>query len=187
MIKLEEGENLVLEGRKHWFVAFTQIFGFFISAVIPPVIVFMAGKRDFALGIINSGGIELVYAAYFFCFVWVLFMWIFLFINLTNYYLDVWYVTSERLIDINQKTLFYRDEAVLRLENIQDVAIASKGIIQTLLGFGNIRAQTAGERREFIMRNIANPERVKEVITLEQGKVKDKVISVKVEEGKINQ
>jgi len=114
-------------------------------------------------------------------------MWIFLFINLTNYYLDVWYVTSKRLVDINQKTLFYRDEAVLRLENIQDVAIASKGIIQTLLGFGNIRAQTAGERREFIMRNIANPEHVKEVITLEQGKVKDKAISVKVEEGKINQ
>ena len=112
-------------------------------------------------------------------------MWIFLFINLTNYYLDVWYVTSKRLIDINQKTLFYRDEAVLRLENIQDVATASKGIIQTLLGFGNIRAQTAGERREFIMRNIANPERVKEVITLEQGKVKDRVISVKVEEGNL--
>ena len=108
-------------------------------------------------------------------------MWIFLFINLTNYYLDVWYVTSERLVDINQKTLFYRDEAVLRLENIQDVAIASKGI-QTCLVLAIFRAQTAGERREFIMRNIANPEHVKEVITLEQDKVKDKAISVKVEE-----
>ncbi|KKT20965.1 MAG: hypothetical protein UW04_C0015G0008 [Parcubacteria group bacterium GW2011_GWB1_43_8] len=187
MIKLEEGENLILEGRKHWFVAFTNIFGFFISAIIPPAVVFMSDKWDFTMEIINSGGIKLAYIAYFFCFVWVLFMWMLLFINLTNYYLDVWYVTSKRLVDINQKTLFYRDEAVLRLENIQDVAIASKGIIQTLLGFGNIRAQTAGERREFIMRNIANPEKVKEVITLEQGKVKDKAISVKVEEGKINQ
>ena len=83
--------------------------------------------------IIGAGGLDLIYAAYYFCFIWALFMWIFLFINLTNYYLDVWYVTSERLADINQKTLFYRDEAVLRLENIQDVAIASKGIIQTLL------------------------------------------------------
>ena len=108
-----------------------------------------------------------------------------LFINLTNYYLDVWYVTSDKLVDIEQRGLFHRDEAALRLENIQDVAIASKGIIQTLLGFGNIRAQTAGERREFIMRNIANPERVKEVITLEQSKVKDKIISVKVEEGNL--
>ena len=73
----------------------------------------------------------------------------------------------------------------MRLENIQDIAIASKGIIQTLLGFGNIRVQTAGERREFIMRNIANPERVKEIIVAEQGKVKERVISVKVEEGNL--
>ena len=112
-------------------------------------------------------------------------MWMFLFINLTNYYLDVWYVTSDKLVDIEQKGLFYRDEAVLRLENIQDVAVASKGIIQTLLGFGNIRAQTSGERREFIMRNIANPEKVKDIIILEQNKVKSRAIAVKVEEGNL--
>ena len=35
------------------------------------------------------------------------------------------------------------------------------------------------------MRNIANPERVKEVIVAEQGKVKERVISVKVEEGNL--
>jgi len=181
MIKLEEGEKLVLEGRKHWFIAFNQIFEFFLSAAIPPVIIFTVGKRDFALEIINVGGTELAYAAYFFCFVWALFMWIILFINLTSYYLDVWYVTSDRLADVEQKGLFHRDEAVLRLENIQDVAVVSRGIIQTLFGFGNIRAQTSGERREFVMRNIANPERVKEVIIMEQGKVKDRVISVKME------
>ena len=185
MIKLENGEKLALEGRKHWFIALTQIFGFFISAIIPLAVVFMSSRWDFTAEIASSGGDKLAYAAYFFCFVWALFMWMLLFINLTNYYLDVWHVTSKRLVDINQKTLFYRDEAVLRLENIQDIAIASKGIIQTLLGFGNIRVQTAGERREFIMRNIANPERVKEIIVAEQGKVKERVISVKVEEGNL--
>lgn len=184
-MKLEEGEKLVLEGRKHWFIALTSILGFFISGAIPPAVVFMSSRWDFTSEIVNSGGDKLAYAAYFFCFIWALFMWMMLFVNLTKYYLDVWYVTSKRLIDIDQKLLFYRDEAVLRLENIQDVAIASKGIIQILLGFGSIRAQTSGERREFIMRNIANPEKVKEVITLEQGNVKDRVISVKVEEGKI--
>ena len=185
MIKLEEDEKLILEGRKHWFVAFTHIFGFFVSAAIPVIIFLIAKRSDFIIETINAGGHNLILIFYFFFFIWTLFIWMFLFINLTNYYLDVWYVTSERLVDINQKTLFYRDEAVLRLENIQDVAIASKGIIQTLLGFGNIRAQTAGERREFIMKNIANPEHVKEIITLEQGKVKDKAISVKVEEGNL--
>ena len=185
MIKLEEDEKLILEGRKHWFVAFTHIFGFFVSALIPPVIVFMVVKRDFTVEIISAGGLDLIYAAYYFCFIWALFMWMLLFINLTNYYLDVWYITSDKLVDIEQKGLFYRDEAVLRLENIQDVAVASKGIIQTLLGFGNIRAQTSGERREFIMRNIANPEKVKDIIILEQNKVKSRAIAVKVEKGNL--
>ncbi len=185
MIKLEKEEKLVLEGRKHWFIAFTCIFVFFISAIIPPLIFFTAGRWDIAVDTINSGGNSLVYAVYFFCFVWALFMWMLFFINLTNYYLDVWYVTSDKLVDIEQRGLFHRDEAVLRLENIQDVAVVSRGIIQTLLGFGNIRAQTSGERREFVMRNIANPEKVKEVIIAEQGKVKERAIAVKVEEGSL--
>lgn len=185
MIKLEEGEKLMLEGRKHWFIACAHIFGFFASAAIPSVIVFAAGKFDFTVGIINTGGKELVYVIYFFSFIWVLFMWIFLFINLTNYYLDVWRVTSKRLIDIEQKGLFHRDEAMLRLENIQDVAIVSRGIIQTLFKFGSIRAQTSGETREFIMRNIANPKKIKEVIIAEQGKLKERTISVKVEKGNL--
>ena len=183
MIKLEEGEKLILEGRKHWFVALTHIFGFFVSAIIPVAVFGAARKWDFTAEIISSGGVELVYIVYFFCFVWAFFMWMLLFINLTNYYLDVWYVTSDKLVDVEQKNLFHRDEAALRLENIQDVAILSKGIIQTLLGFGNIRAQTSGEKREFIMRNIANPEKVKEVINLEQKKVGNRTIAVKVEEG----
>ena len=181
MIKLEEGENLILEGIKHWMIAFTNIVGFFLSAIIPLVIFILAKKWEFTRDAMISGGADLASAVYFICFLWALFMWIFLFISLAKYYLDVWYVTNKRLVDIDQRMLFHRDEAVLRLENIQDVATGAKGIIQTLLGFGNIRAQTAGERREFIMRDIADPERIREVIILEQGKVKDKTISVKVE------
>lgn len=183
MIKLEEGEKLILEGRKHWFVAFAHIFSFFVSAAIPAVVVFAAGKWNFTAEIINASGIELAYIVYFFYFIWALFMWILLFINLTNYYLDVWYVTSNKLVDVEQKGLFHRDEAVLKLENIQDIATVSKGIIQTLLGFGIIRVQTAGQIREFVMRDIANPKKVKEVITAEQEKAKNRVISVKMEAG----
>lgn len=185
MIKLEVGENLILEGRKHWFIAFTNIVGFVLSAIIPIVVFALAKKWEFSKEIIIASGSDLASVVYFACFIWTLFMWIFLFINLTKYYFDVWYVTNKRLVDIDQKVLFSRDEAVLRLENIQDVATGAKGIIQTLFNFGNIRAQTAGERREFIMRDIANPEKIREVIILEQGKVKDRVISVKVEEGNL--
>ena len=179
MINLENDEVLVLEGRKHWFVAFTHIFGFFVAAIIPAIAVMILERSDFFANIIRSGGPDIVHIFYFLYFSEVLFMWVMLFINLTKYYLDVWHVTSKKLVDIDQKFLFHRDEAVLRLENIQDVAIVSKGIIQTLLGFGTIRVQTSGEKREFMMKNIGNPEKVKEIIIAEQGKAKERAILVK--------
>lgn len=185
MIKLEEGEKIVLEGRKHWFIAFTHIFGFFVSVVVPFVLLFILRIWIFEKGGFVLESDKLFHMVIFFCFVWALFMWMLLFVNLTNYYLDVWRVTSNRLVDIEQKGLFHRDEATLRLENIQDVAIVSKGIIQILFGFGSIRAQTAGQTREFIMRDIANPQKVKEIITLEQGKIRERAISVKVEKGNL--
>ena len=118
---------------------------FFVSAAIPAVFGgWQAGfyRRDNKS---RRGGTCLYPFIFLFCLG--VFMWMLLFINLTNYYLDVWYVTSDRLVDIEQKGLFHRDEAVLRLDNIQDVAIASKGIIQTLLGFGNIRVKLREKKR----------------------------------------
>lgn len=179
MINFENDEILILEGRKHWFVAFTHIFGFFVAVIIPGIVLIILEKSTFFSETIRSGGSDITHIFYFLYLTEILFMWMILFINLTKYYLDVWYITSKKLIDIDQKFLFHRDEAVLRLENIQDVAIVSKGIIQTLLGFGTIRVQTSGEKREFMMKNIANPEKVKEIIVAGQGKAKDRVVSVK--------
>lgn len=183
MIKIEDGEKIIFEGRKHWFIPFTYAFSFFISAALIPVILLFAKNWFLDSNVINiTYNLRLFYLLLFFCFIWILFAWVFLFISLTNYYLDVWYVTNKRLVDIDQKGLFVRDEAVLRLENIQDVAIISKGIIQTLLNFGNIRAQTSGEKREFIMKNIANPEKMKEIIVAQQSKIKERAVSVRVVE-----
>lgn len=185
MINFENDEILVLEGRKHWFVAFIHIFGFFVAIITPAVALIVLERFPLFIQMARHSGFDILHIFYFLYLAEVLFMWVFLFINLTKYYLDIWYITSRKLIDIDQKFLFHRDEAVLRLENIQDVAIVSKGIIQTLLGFGTIRVQTSGEKREFMMKNIANPEKVREIIVAEQGKNKERAISVKFDNGNL--
>ena len=74
MIKLEESEKLVLE-EEALVCRFHSYLWFFVSAFYsPPVIVFMVGKWDFTLEIINAGGVELAYLAYFFCFVWAVYV-----------------------------------------------------------------------------------------------------------------
>ena len=91
----------------------------------------------------------------------------------TDYYLDVWMVTDKRIIDIEQKSFFHRQTSVFRIERIQDITIETRGIIATLLNFGDIHVQTAGESQEFIMRGIANPKYMRRIILRQQDRATD--------------
>jgi uncharacterized membrane protein YdbT with pleckstrin-like domain len=82
----------------------------------------------------------------------------------TDYYLDIWIVTNRKLVSIDQIGLFNREISTLRMERIQDVTFSINGIVATLLNFGDIHVQTAAEEREFVMRGIAHPDRVKRLI-----------------------
>jgi len=50
------------------------------------------------------------------------------------------------------------------MERIQDVTYEVEGIVATILGFGDVHVQTAGESDEFLIKGISNPERVKKKI-----------------------
>ncbi len=92
---------------------------------------------------------------------WFLALWVGFFVAWTDYYLDVWQVTDRRIIDVEQKGLFHRDEASVRFENIQDITIDTRGFLATIFDFGDLRVQSAGERREFIIQNVAHPQAMK--------------------------
>lgn len=95
---------------------------------------------------------------------WYLFMWVTYFIRLTNYLLDYWIVTTERLMKVEQRSLFSRDASTLSLEKIQDVTVEVHGIFATLFHFGTLFIQSAGETREFRMTGVSRPIAAKETI-----------------------
>jgi hypothetical protein len=90
--------------------------------------------------------------------------WIVFFIIWIDYYLDVWVVTDQRIVNIEQKGLFSRVVSELELENIQDITTDVKGIIPTFLNFGNLYVQTAAEKERFVFRFIPDPYEVKDII-----------------------
>ena len=106
----------------------------------------------------------------FFYLSWLLLLWVFFFISWTNYYLDVLIITNERVIDIEQLSLFARDIAEVGLHNIEDIRVAVVGVIPTLFGFGNLFLQTAGASREFVIKNIPKPLEIKDLIVRAQHK-----------------
>ena len=85
--------------------------------------------------------------------------------ELTDYWLDVWIVTSERIINTEQQGLFNRVVSEVYLYQVQDVTSEQKGLIATFLTFGDVFVQTAAERERFQFKNIDNPEDVKVAIT----------------------
>jgi membrane protein YdbS with pleckstrin-like domain len=152
MITLNPNEKLIVVFRKHWLVF---IFGNL------PLLVFAIAPLIFSgfFSLIFPGlPVTLLYI------IWLLALWVAFAVSWTNFYLDLWYLTDERLVDIDQKGMFLRNEATLRFPQIQDVTIETGGILGTLIGYGTIIVQTAGESPEFRMPNVANPEKLKETI-----------------------
>lgn len=89
-----------------------------------------------------------------------LFAWLFLYQNFIDYYLDMWIVTNDRILNIEQHGLFSRTVSELRLHRVQDVTAEIKGFIPTMLDFGNVFIETAGEIERFHFEQIPHPNAV---------------------------
>ena len=161
MIELSKDEHVVCEIRRHWYVLLVESFFLALLFLVPWVVFFGLDTSGFSF----SGGEGSLF--FFASAAWLFFIWIAFMIIWTNYYLDVWIVTSKRILDIEQHGLFSRDMSEFRLDRIQDVTIEVKGILPTLLRFGDIHVQTAGEAREFIIKSIPRPYRVRDIIIRE--------------------
>lgn len=93
-----------------------------------------------------------------------LFGWLFLFQLFLDYYLDSWIVTTKRILNIEQTGLFGRTVSELRLYRIQDVTATVNGALKTILNYGEVEIQTAGEREHFVFEEIPDPNKVSKTI-----------------------
>jgi len=91
-------------------------------------------------------------------------LWVGIFLMITDYYLDCWVVTNQRTIHVELGGLFNLTYASVFHDKIQDITVSIKGFLPTFFHFGDIQIETAGEFRQFIFRQIPDPEIVKQVI-----------------------
>lgn len=155
---LTADEKVVKSVRKSWLVLFFE----FISIVIAGALPYFMYKFAVEHGMEKIPGfvIDLETFEFFFS-LWVLVLWTLMFVRYVDFSLDQWVLTNERLIDIDQKGFFNRQVSTLHLDAVQDITIESKGLFQTMFNLGTITVQTAATEREFIIRDIPNPEQVK--------------------------
>jgi len=156
---LRPNEKIILEVRRHWLTLLRGIIVAGLLIIIPLIMMALLQFEGISLAALG-----LVPFSIFITSIWILFVWTFFYITWTDYYLDVLVLTDQRLIDIEQKGLFAREIAELRIENIQDVRVEIHGILETLLDFGSIHIQTAGAVSSFVAHTVPHPSKVKDVI-----------------------
>jgi hypothetical protein len=99
-----------------------------------------------------------------------------------DYYLDVYIITNERIVDIKQTGFFRREINELHLREVQDVSARVKGFFPTIFHFGDIFIQTAGERENFIFVSIPHPYTIsKKIIDLHQAQIEKDYLRLKGE------
>ena len=97
-------------------------------------------------------------------FIYTLSVWLFFYTAFVNYFLDMWIITNDRIVDIRQMGLFSRTIAELDLFRVQDVTSEAHGIFATMFDFGNVFIQTAGETERFVFYNVPEPHKIREAI-----------------------
>lgn len=90
--------------------------------------------------------------------------YLFFYTNFVTFHLDLWIVTNDRLLDMEQKSLFHRTISEVDLYQIQDASSEVHGLFPSIFNYGNIILQTAGPIPKFYFRNVANPNELREKI-----------------------
>jgi hypothetical protein len=163
MISFENGEYILFTLRRHWFFIVLNALGNIILMLFP-LIVYLVLKATAQLAFVSIIDATETALIIFFYALWVLIFWTKFYIFWTDYYLDAWYITNTRIIDIEQKGFFRREISSVRYKRIEDITIEVRGVISTLLDFGRINVQSAAEEQEFNLRDIPRPYAVKEAL-----------------------
>jgi hypothetical protein len=154
------GEKKILVVRRDFFILLKKVLLVFLLAFLPAILMMAmlaSGLNLFA----NSFGQALMIlggSAYY------LFLWQFFFFSFLDYYLDVWIITNERVIDIQLNGFFHRTVAEQHLSKIQDVSSEIKGFFPTMFDYGDLLVQTAGAKERLRFREVPNPDHVRDVI-----------------------
>ena len=97
-------EKVIKVMRRDYFILFKKIIFFGLLVILPLGFFFIMSIAYPTLlaGEISYPLIILFISAYY------LFIWLFFFFTFVDYYLDIWIITSERIIDIRQSGFFSR-------------------------------------------------------------------------------
>ena len=158
MLQLHPQEQVLLVMRRHWFVLFGPAVTFGILLILPSLVLSVGSTY---LPLLRAPGV--VPYVNFFLAIYLMAVLTYMLLVWLDYYLDAWIITDQRVVDIEQRRLFDRRISEIAMERIQNVTIEIPGFIATMLNFGNIKIETAGEQG-FTISEVPHCDQARELI-----------------------
>ena len=154
-------EHAVLVLRRHWFTFIAPLLQIIALNLLPIVValvfVYGIGWELPTVGFWYTLGVVITSMYY-------VMVWLFFYHAFVDYHLDIWIVTDQRIINIEQGGLFDRVISELNLSKVQDVTSEIHGQFQTIFDFGTVHIQTAGEQQRFDFEEVGHPEEVARLV-----------------------
>lgn len=81
-----------------------------------------------------------------------------------SWFFNVNIITDERIVDIDFHSLISKRISSAKIDNIEDVSGETVGFLRSILNFGTVVVQTAGETKEFEFIDVPHPDRIVQLL-----------------------
>ena len=159
---MQDSERIVLVCRRHWIHLWPKSILFALYALVPPLVI--------SLLIAKFWEYEGLQAKIFWVIagVWIIYWAARIFLNWYRYHNDLWVVTNQRIVDSIKSNPFSHRLSTADLVNVQDMTVERKGILQTMLNYGDIVCETASNGDDFVLAGIPRPQDVQLIVDRER-------------------
>ncbi len=172
---MQPGEQVVCEIKRHP-IGLLSIYATF-AFVVGIAIVAIASASMFLPNFSSQKQAALALGAIIICAM----VGLFTYVSSVVYKGNRWIVTSDSITQISQVSLFRKQTSQLSLANLEDVTVEQDGILQSMFGFGRLRAESAGERSKFAFDYCPNPsEYAKKIIGAHEAYIAEKPDEMRV-------
>ncbi len=81
------------------------------------------------------------------------------------WFFNIYIITDERVIDVDFYNLLFKRMSEAKIEKIEDMTATNSGLLQSVVDFGSLNIQTAGEVPEIEFEKIPHPSRVQKLLS----------------------
>jgi membrane protein YdbS with pleckstrin-like domain len=153
IVVLRPGERVISEVRRHPIGMVSKYIAtivFILAAIIIAVLIIPQLSTRF-------NKVEVATIVYGSLAVLIILSVMFLSVARSIYLKNRWIVTTTSITLVVQSGLFGKQVSQLPLDDLEDVTVIQKGLLQNMLNFGTLRAETAAERSKFLFPYCPDP------------------------------